>query len=86
MADREQLHDLRRSARAPNRRWRSGKPRADRRPAGHRAGVDANASEGHLDDVARRLGIAEPGNQNKDDLVRETEKANSVRRSGHGGS
>ncbi|SIM85751.1 ChaB family protein [Micromonospora cremea] len=40
-------------------------------------GVDANASKGHLDDVARRVGIDGPENLSKDDEVRAIEKANA---------
>jgi hypothetical protein len=38
--------------------------------------VDVNASKGHLDDVARKVGIAGPEDLGKDDLIREIEKAN----------
>ncbi|MDZ5445105.1 ChaB family protein [Micromonospora sp. 4G57] len=40
-------------------------------------GVDANASKGHLDDVARKVGIDDPQKLNKDDLVEAIEKANA---------
>ncbi|WP_433320690.1 ChaB family protein [Micromonospora chersina] len=40
-------------------------------------GVDANASTGHLEDVARRVGVEDPQNLNRDDLVRAIEKANA---------
>ncbi|MDG4811119.1 ChaB family protein [Micromonospora sp. WMMD1120] len=40
-------------------------------------GVDANASKGHLDDVARKVGIDEPENMNKGELVEAIEKANA---------
>ncbi|MER7455977.1 ChaB family protein [Micromonospora sp. NPDC126480] len=40
-------------------------------------GVDANASKGHLDDVARRVGIENPENIDKGDLIDEIEKANA---------
>ncbi|MFE9955111.1 ChaB family protein [Micromonospora sp. NPDC005299] len=40
-------------------------------------GVDANASKGHLDDVARKVGIDEPQKLDKDDLVEAIEKANA---------
>lgn len=40
-------------------------------------GVDANASTGHLEDVARRVGVADPQNLNRDELVRAIEKANA---------
>jgi hypothetical protein len=40
-------------------------------------GVDANASREHLDDVARRVGIAQPEDLDRDDLVRAIEKANA---------
>jgi hypothetical protein len=41
------------------------------------SGVDANASKGHLDDVARRLGIEHPEEMRKADLVEAIEKANA---------
>ncbi|MFI6326706.1 ChaB family protein [Micromonospora chersina] len=40
-------------------------------------GVDANASTGHLEDVARRVGVTDPQNLNRDELVRAIEKANA---------
>ncbi|MBU8861720.1 ChaB family protein [Micromonospora sp. WMMB482] len=40
-------------------------------------GVDANASKGHLDDVARRVGIDDPENMNKGELVEGIERANA---------
>ncbi|MFI7427659.1 ChaB family protein [Micromonospora sp. NPDC049836] len=40
-------------------------------------GVDANASKGHLDEVARKVGVSDPQNLNKDDLVEAIEKANA---------
>ncbi|WP_238423958.1 ChaB family protein [Micromonospora parastrephiae] len=40
-------------------------------------GVDANASKGHLDDVARKVGIGDPENMNKGELVEAIEKANA---------
>lgn len=40
-------------------------------------GVDANASKGHLDEVARRVGIDDPQNMNKGELVNAIEKANA---------
>ncbi|MFI2652214.1 MULTISPECIES: ChaB family protein [Micromonospora] len=40
-------------------------------------GVDANASTGHLEDVARRVGIDDPQNLTKDELVQAIEKANA---------
>ena len=45
----------------------------DRSTAG---GVDANAKKAHLEEVARRLGIRNPGKLKKDDLVAEIDKAN----------
>jgi hypothetical protein len=39
-------------------------------------GVDAKASKGHLDDVAKKVGIDHPEDLKKDDLVKEIEKAN----------
>ncbi|MFG3299378.1 ChaB family protein [Micromonospora chersina] len=40
-------------------------------------GVDANASTGHLEDVARRVGVDDPQNLDRDELVRAIEKANA---------
>lgn len=40
-------------------------------------GVDANASTGHLEDVARRVGVEDPQNLDRDELVRAIEKANA---------
>ncbi|MEU0153480.1 ChaB family protein [Micromonospora fulviviridis] len=40
-------------------------------------GVDANASTGHLVDVARRVGIDDPQNLSRDELVQAIEKANA---------
>ncbi|TNH28708.1 cation transport regulator ChaB [Micromonospora orduensis] len=40
-------------------------------------GVDANAGKGHLDDVARKVGIEDPENMNKSELVEAIEKANA---------
>lgn len=54
-----------------------GAPQALDRRRETAQGVDANASKAHLDDVARRVGIGRPEDLNKDDLVREIEKANA---------
>jgi hypothetical protein len=40
-------------------------------------GVDANAKKGHLDDVAKKVGIKNPEDMKKDELVKEIEKANA---------
>lgn len=40
-------------------------------------GVDANASKGHLDEVAKRVGIQHPEDMNKGDLVEAIKKANA---------
>ena len=40
-------------------------------------GVDTNAAKGHLDDVARRVGISRPEDLSKNDLIKEIEKANA---------
>lgn len=40
-------------------------------------GVDANAGKGHLDDVARKVGIDDPEKMNKGELVEAIEKANA---------
>jgi hypothetical protein len=53
-----------------------GAPRSLEQPKGTAQGVDANASQPHLRDVARRLGIADPQRLDRADLVRAIEKAN----------
>jgi ChaB len=53
-----------------------GAPRALDQRRETAQGVDANAPKGHLDDVARKVGISQPEDLSKDDLVREIEKAN----------
>ncbi|WP_345634324.1 ChaB family protein [Rugosimonospora acidiphila] len=53
-----------------------GAPASLERPKGTAQGVDANASEGHLRDVARRLGIEDPRRLDRADLVSAIEKAN----------
>ncbi len=54
-----------------------GTPESRERPAPTAQGVDANASKGHLEDVARKLGIEHPEDLHKDDLVQAIEKANA---------
>ncbi|WBB96063.1 MULTISPECIES: ChaB family protein [unclassified Solwaraspora] len=54
-----------------------GTPQSLRRPRETAQGVDANAGKGHLDDVARQVGIDHPQDMNKDELVKEIEKANA---------
>ena len=54
-----------------------GAPDALERGSATAQGVDANASKGHLDEVARKVGIERPENLGKDDLVRAIEKANA---------
>ena len=46
------------------------------RPKQTAGGVDANASKEHLEGVAKKLGISDPGHIRKDDLVEEIRKAN----------
>jgi hypothetical protein len=53
-----------------------GAPRSLEQPRPTARGVDANASERHLQDVARRLGIPEPQRLDRADLVTAIEKAN----------
>lgn len=53
-----------------------GYPRAVDQRRETAQGVDASAPKGHLDDVARKVGISQPEDLSKDDLVREIEKAN----------
>ncbi|NES27809.1 cation transport regulator ChaB [Micromonospora terminaliae] len=40
-------------------------------------GVDANASKGHLEEVARRVGIDDPESLDRHELVQAIEKANA---------
>jgi hypothetical protein len=54
-----------------------GAPGAIERRRETAQGVDANATKGHLDDVARRVGIGQPEDLSKNDLVTEIEKANA---------
>jgi len=53
-----------------------GAPRALDQPKGTAQGVDANASDRHLREVARRLDIADPQRLDRADLVAAIEKAN----------
>jgi hypothetical protein len=53
-----------------------GAPRSLDRPKSTAQGVDANASERHLEDVARRLDVADPQHLDRADLVKAIEKAN----------
>ncbi|WP_089010041.1 ChaB family protein [Micromonospora viridifaciens] len=54
-----------------------GAPASLRRPRPTAQGVDANASKGHLDEVARRVGVENPQDLARDELVRAIEKANA---------
>ncbi|MGR6320230.1 ChaB family protein [Micromonospora soli] len=54
-----------------------GAPAAQERPRPTAQGVDANASKGHLEAVARKVGIEDPADLARDDLVRAIEKANA---------
>ncbi|MEV0001687.1 ChaB family protein [Micromonospora sp. NPDC050980] len=54
-----------------------GTPASRERDRPTAQGVDANANKGHLDDVARRVGIDDPENMNKGELVEAIEKANA---------
>ncbi|MEV1328074.1 ChaB family protein [Micromonospora costi] len=54
-----------------------GTPASRDRPRETAQGVDANASKGHLDEVARKVGVDRPEVMAKDDLVRAIEKANA---------
>ena len=40
-------------------------------------GVDVNASKGHLDEIARRVGIEHPEDMNKGELVNAIQRANA---------
>ncbi|MEV4808962.1 ChaB family protein [Micromonospora avicenniae] len=53
-----------------------GTPASRERGRPTAGGVNANASKEHLDDVARRVGIEDPQDLQKDDLVQAIEKAN----------
>jgi hypothetical protein len=53
-----------------------GAPEAITQPRGTAQGVDVNASKGHLDEVARRVGIENPEDMAKGDLIGAIEKAN----------
>ncbi|MEV0157938.1 ChaB family protein [Micromonospora sp. NPDC050686] len=53
-----------------------GTPASRNRDRPTAQGVDANASKGHLDDVARKVGI-DPENMDKGELVEAIEKANA---------
>ncbi|MFC0505564.1 ChaB family protein [Micromonospora costi] len=54
-----------------------GTPASRDRPRETAQGVDANASKGHLDEVARKVGVESPEAMARDDLVRAIEKANA---------
>ncbi|MGY0002311.1 ChaB family protein [Micromonospora sp. I033] len=54
-----------------------GTPASRERTRPTAQGVDANASTGHLEDVARRVGVDDPQNLDRDELVRAIEKANA---------
>ncbi|MGC1214021.1 MAG: ChaB family protein [Micromonospora sp.] len=54
-----------------------GTPASAERRRATAQGVDANASKGHLDEVARKVGIGNPQDLTKDDVVRAIEKANA---------
>ncbi len=54
-----------------------GTPRSVQARRDTAQGVDANASKGHLDEVARRVGIRDPESIDRKHLVREIEKANA---------
>lgn len=54
-----------------------GAPASLEHPRPTAEGVDANASKGHLDHVARKVGIDRPEDMGKDELIRAIEKANA---------
>ncbi|PWU44310.1 cation transport regulator ChaB [Micromonospora globispora] len=54
-----------------------GAPASLEHPRPTAEGVDANASKGHLDHVARKVGIDRPEDMEKDELIRAIEKANA---------
>ena len=54
-----------------------GAPASLEQPRPTAQGVDANASKGHLDQVARKVGVDRPEDMEKDELVRAIEKANA---------
>jgi hypothetical protein len=53
-----------------------GAPEVLERPQPTAQGVDVNASKGHLDEVAHKVGIQHPEDMSKGDLVGAIEKAN----------
>lgn len=54
-----------------------GAPASLEHPRPTAEGVDANASKGHLDNVARKVGIDRPEDMERDELIRAIEKANA---------
>ncbi len=54
-----------------------GAPASLRHPRPTAQGVDTAASKGHLDQVARRVGVDNPQDLTRDELVRAIEKANA---------
>ena len=54
-----------------------GAPASLEHPRPTAEGVDANASKGHLDNVARKVGIDRPEDLERDELIRAIEKANA---------
>ena len=54
-----------------------GAPASLEHPRPTAEGVDANASKGHLDHVARKVGIDRPEDMERDELIRAIEKANA---------
>lgn len=54
-----------------------GAPASLEHPRPTAQGVDTHASKGHLDQVARKVGIDRPEEMEKDELIRAIEKANA---------
>jgi hypothetical protein len=54
-----------------------GTPASRERARPTAQGVDANASQGHLEEVARRVGVDDPESLDRDELVQAIERANA---------
>jgi hypothetical protein len=55
----------------------TGTPKSPKGSRPTAQGVNANASKGHLDEVAKKVGIEHPEKMNKGELVQAIEKANA---------
>lgn len=54
-----------------------GTPQSIRQPRSTAQGIDVNAGKGHLDEVARRVGVEHPEKMTKSDLVEAIGRANA---------